>query len=422
MDRAFLFEEHASVLPHWVGRHVHGATLVCLDAHLDLQFIEPARIAQLRACRDAAAVAALESPHPLSPRRDACYGIEDFLYAAAQLGVVGRLVWVAPPHVLAEMGAALRALRQMEGVTPEDIASFQRMPGGWFEGRLLGVELVVGALEELVALPLPEPVLVDIDTDYFVQVPEDRLWVRPQAVLRQLRNWLGAGRELTIARSVSSGFLPLRHRFVSDLLAALWEGRAEDVAHGQGLLDMELSGLPLPALPGNDDLLRRLGEIRAHGRPVDLASVLALRREVERSEEDGERRATEWILLGQLYAAFGNAAEASECHEQAEIAFGGHPDLALQVGKLELAAGHPQEALPWLHLAAQDDETRVAAWYHLALCAAALNDPAQGWRWAHAAHEAAPAWDGCGQLERVLAGAAAQPGYDHALAARSSVG
>src|SRR5215213_1527328 len=115
MGRATLFEEHASVLPHWVANGLRDATLVCLDAHLDFHYIAPDRIARLQACSTPAEIRRLESPHPLSPCRDYCYGIEDFLYAAAQLGIVRRLVWVAPPHVLVDLGATLRALRQMEG-------------------------------------------------------------------------------------------------------------------------------------------------------------------------------------------------------------------------------------------------------------------------------------------------------------------
>src|SRR6478752_3527043 len=166
MAQATLFEEHASVLPHWAGRALRGATLVCLDAHLDLQFIDPARIARLRACRNPEEIALLEATHPLASRRDACYGIEDFLYPAAQLGLVRRLVWVAPPHVLAQMDAALQALRQMEGVTPEDLASFRRVPGGWIEGRLLGLEMAAGTLEQLAGLEIEGPISIDIDTDY----------------------------------------------------------------------------------------------------------------------------------------------------------------------------------------------------------------------------------------------------------------
>jgi arginase family enzyme len=79
MSRATIFEEHSEVLAHWFGNGVRNATLIYLDAHLDLQFVDPARIARLAACTSAAELARLESPHCLSPDRSACYGIEDFL-------------------------------------------------------------------------------------------------------------------------------------------------------------------------------------------------------------------------------------------------------------------------------------------------------------------------------------------------------
>ena len=45
MSGATIFEEHSEVLAHWFGSGVRGATLIYLDAHLDLQFVDPARIA-----------------------------------------------------------------------------------------------------------------------------------------------------------------------------------------------------------------------------------------------------------------------------------------------------------------------------------------------------------------------------------------
>jgi hypothetical protein len=192
--RAFVFEEHAGVLPHWAGRGLRDATLVCFDAHLDLQFIGAPRIARLQACGGPQELRLLASAHPLSPRRDACYGIEDFLYAAARLGLVRRLVWVAPPHVLAAAGAAWRALQQMEGVTPQELASLRRVPGGWIEGRLLGVPIAILRWEQLRAFPLEGPLALDIDADYFVQVPGDRPRARAAHDRRPAE---GAGRRNT---------------------------------------------------------------------------------------------------------------------------------------------------------------------------------------------------------------------------------
>jgi hypothetical protein len=461
MPHATVFEEHASVLPHWVSRGVHGATVVCLDAHLDLQFIAPERIARLRACRTAAEVARLESSHPLSPSRDSCYGIEDFHYAAAQLCVLRRLVWVAPPHVLASMDGAFAALQQMEGVTPEQLASFRRHPGGWIEGELLGVPIAAMEWQQLAGYRCEEPVLLDIDADYFVQVPQDRIWARPRVIATALRDAFPAVEELTIARSVGTGFLPLRHRFLADHLAAFWEGRQEEERHWQHLLEVEASTAPddekaaqlralLAVRPGcaatchalasttsdgaeravllaraaaldshyGGDLLRHLGVLRARQEGLDLATVLRLHGQLARWDDGTARAGPAWVALGLLYAAFGRLAEAAACDMRSRDYGAGHPELALQIGRLHMAARDDAGAQPWLERAAVDDETRVAAWLHLSVCASRRGELEEAWSWAHAAHEAAPAWP---ETSRWLESLGSTPGTI-GRSARSSVG
>lgn len=462
MPHAVLFEEHASVLPHWIEQGVRGATLVCLDAHLDLQFIAPEKIARLRTCRSAAEVAQLESAHPLSPRRDSCYGIEDFLYAAAQLGVVRRLVWVAPPHVLGSLDDALAALRQMEGVTPAQIASFRRQPGVWIEGELLGVPVVAMEWQQLAAFHCDGPVVLDIDADYFTRLPQERVWARPRVIATALRDCFPGVEELTIARSVGTGFLPLRHRFLADHLAAWWEGRMEQERHWQHLLEIETSHAPdaekamalralLAVRPGcaatchalalvlpdaaeravllaraaaldahyGGDVLRHLGALRARQGGLDLATVLRVHAQVARWDDGTERAGPAWVALGLLYALFGRLPDAIACDLHSLRHGPGHPDLALQIGRLHMAAGAHEAAEPWLERAAADDETRAAAWLHLSVCASRRGALEQAWTWAHAAHEAAPAWPETGQWLESLA---AKPGYDWAPAARSSTG
>jgi len=438
MRLATIFEEHSSVLAHWFEAGVSNATLVCLDAHLDLQFIEPSRIERLRRCTSTEELRRLESRHPLSPDRSSCYGIEDFLFPAARLGLIARLIWVAPAHVAqGGLRAALSALQQMEGVALADLESFRRTPGGWIEGRLLGLDLAICNLAQLPQLTLKGPLLADIDTDYFVRVPEDLVWTEPSAVVAALQALPAIPAELTISRSVGSGFLPLQHRFLADHLAALWEHRPVDVDHWQQLLDQEhhqrtgrreeaIAGLNLnlarrpdcaatcyalglasadnqarkrhfaqaaalaPAYA--DDLLRRLGEFRARWKGLDLATVLALQREVATLVDSPERQATAWVALGGLYSAFGRLEEALDCDAKSLRSGAGHPELALEIAKLHMARGEVDPAISLLERAADDDETRVAAWVDLAECAFAKGDYADAIRLGQLAHRAAPAW------------------------------
>jgi Flp pilus assembly protein TadD len=432
MSGALVFEEHSSVLAHWFSGPARGATLVYLDAHLDLQFIDPQRIARLAACADGAALAQLESPHCFAPVRTACYGIEDFLYPAGQLGLIRRVVWVAPPHVIkGGMAVALRGLLQMEGVTIDDLATFRIAAGGVIEGRLLGLDLAICTLTQLAHVTLAPPLLFDIDADYFVAVPQDAIWCEPQAVVAQLRAVAGPHAGLTIARSVGSGFMPLQYRFVADYLAALWDGRAGEAAYWQRLLELMRSGagqgayaamqaeapecaaaahaLAL-AMPGGaaraarlaqaarldpgyaDDIVRRLGQVRARRQRFDLAMLMALRRELHESPPDPARAAIAWVLLGQLYTASGRPDDAADCDRAARAGGAGHPELALELAKLYCARGDHAAARPLLEQAAADDETRVGAWMQLSLSAQAADDLDSARAWAMQAARAAPAW------------------------------
>lgn len=422
---AHIVEEHSSVLAHWMAGGVRGATLVYLDAHLDLQFIDPARIARLAACPDADALARLESRHCFAPERDACYGIEDFLYPAGQLGIVRRVVWVAPPHVIkGGMAHALRGLLQMEGVTIDDLETFRVLPGGVIEGRLLGVDLAVCTLAQLPQVALETPLLFDVDADYFVAVPEDLLWCEAGEVVTRLRAVAGPDAALTIARSVSSGFMPLQYRFVADHVAALWEARNADAANWQRLraalgdedalaaLHSATPGcaatafaLALATSPGDereallahagradpayaDDIVRRLGEVGARRKRCDVGTLLRLRAELAGTDLAPARAATAWVLLGRLFAAAGRLADALDCHDRSRADGAGHPQLALDLARLYCGAGNVRAALPLLAHAAGDDETRVGAWLTLAECSA----PAAARGWATLAAQAAPAW------------------------------
>ena len=61
-DRIHLFEEHSSTLPIWWAQRGAAATVVYLDAHLDLQRVGEEEIAALGRCKSIEEVKALEAP------------------------------------------------------------------------------------------------------------------------------------------------------------------------------------------------------------------------------------------------------------------------------------------------------------------------------------------------------------------------
>jgi hypothetical protein len=201
--KVLVSEEHSSSLAHWWHERKYPRTVVYLDAHLDLQFINADRLRRLEDCSTAEEIEALGKPHHLYPDRGYSYGLENFLFAAARLGLIDRLVWVAPPHV--RTGYSRETFDQwcqMDGVQLAELGSFKRAAGGWIEGRLLGLDVTICDYRHLAGIPLPSESLIDIDIDYFVALPADEAWVNPRAVFEVLRQLQLSPPLVTISRSV----------------------------------------------------------------------------------------------------------------------------------------------------------------------------------------------------------------------------
>lgn len=433
--RALLFEEHSSVLAHWWLERVRGRTLVYLDAHLDLQYVNPHRMRRLEQCSSAEQVAALEKPHDLWPDGRFSYSLEDFLYPAARLGLIGRLVWVAPPHVRAGYSEkAIEQLRQMDGVRPEDLRSFRRVDGR-VEGRLFGLEITVCELGQLDAVALPSDSLIDIDVDYFVAVPGDRTWIDPAEVCARLRRLPQEGEYVTLSRSVGSGFTPLRHRFLGDYLAALFEERASDAAHYAALFELErrlASGERASAAPAlaaeaarwpqcpatwhllalshadraeaarcaaraaelsaayAPSVLRSACEVRHRRLPTDRAAVMRLERQLAGTPPAEQGLA--FAAVGLLWCLFGELERAAHCYERAAASLGSQSELAMQIARLLLRAGKWDDAARFLGAALEDDKARSAAHGYLAQAFGQGGRLAEARRHLEQAHAAAPCW------------------------------
>ncbi|HEX5094240.1 MAG TPA: hypothetical protein VFV84_16270 [Burkholderiales bacterium] len=443
--KALIFEEHSSVLPHWWAQRARARTLVYFDAHLDLQYVGPGRIGRLEQCASVAQVAALEKPHDLHPDAGYSYSLENFLYPAARLGLIGRLVWVAPPHVRAGHAAlAIRELQKMDGVAMEDLLSFRRVDGR-IEGRLMGLEVVMCGLEQLRELALPADSLLDLDADYFVEVPGDRPWTDPREVIDVLHALPARTDCLTISRSVSSGFMPLRLRFYADYLAALWERRQDEADHYARLyaLDLRLGAgereavaralqaeaarwpscaatwhLLALAQAGAAEaadsharavaispayapsVLRAACEIRNRRLAADLAQVMQLGRQLR--DLAGTERALASAAVGLLCCRFGDVSSARACYRQAASALATQGELALEIAELLLRAERPDEAGEFLAAALESDKSRSAALSFLGhLCARGGRLP-EARRHLEEAHRSAPCWrEPLALLERV---------------------
>jgi tetratricopeptide (TPR) repeat protein len=231
-ENVYLFEEHSSTLPVWWSRKIESRTVVYLDAHLDLQRTSSESLAALKACDDIESVRRLEAPHHLNPSSRYAYGIENFLYAAHELGLIGRLVWVSPPHIPRRYSPGLLGyMQQMDGLEFSELTGFRELGGNALRGSLLGLDITICDFDELDSVGIGDDYCLDIDIDYFVEVPSDQLWIDPLEVLEAITARLGAPRLATISRAVGSGFTPTAFRFVGDYIHSYLLGRDRQIEY-----------------------------------------------------------------------------------------------------------------------------------------------------------------------------------------------
>ncbi len=238
--KPLIFEEHSAVLVEWWQRGLRAQTLVYLDAHLDLQYIGNDRLKKLLDADSVAAIKSLEKPSQLLPDGDFVHSLENFLYPASRLGIVNHLIWIPPPHI--DVGltpSVIEHVQQMDGITLEELTNFRQSAGGWLEGTLAGLKITICRLEHLVDIEVPNELLLDIDTDFFVALPQDCAWIDPAQAYHILNKWLPKPNLITISRSVSSGFMPLCYRYFADYLAALFEHNQAIASHFKILFQLQ---------------------------------------------------------------------------------------------------------------------------------------------------------------------------------------
>jgi tetratricopeptide (TPR) repeat protein len=421
--KTLIFPEHASVLPDWKRRGVTGTTLIYLDAHIDLQFVSQERIEALKNCNTADELAKFEKPHHMMPDVGYSYSIEDFLYPAYCLGMISHLVWVCPPmHDNSQHEQKIqdifKRLQVMEGVSLENLASFQQV-GNIITGKLLGLEVTICGYGDLAGMSLPADSLIDIDIDYFIALPVDEPWIDPQLVFARLKELPLTSDLVTLTRSVSSGYTPLRYSFIADYLAALWQEDRRAAEHYSRLFDLDrqlrqgdreavTAGcleeirqfsdcgatyylLSLTAsdpelarqyarkaadLDPNyrDDILRSINELASRNLEFDSAKLAALEQQLATSEVDRSELALSHFVLGLLHSKLGNLRNVFKHHQIYKKLLDRHPKLNLTLGNLLLQAGQPQRAIGFLRAALQDEVSVCGAHTSLGMIYAKQGD------------------------------------------------
>jgi tetratricopeptide (TPR) repeat protein len=296
-------ENHSDSLVAWRRAGVHDRIVVHVDGHSDVDWLPDATIARLAAA-DPDELPGLElHPYTLDGSTHKKFAIWNWIYPATRLGIVREFVWVVPDGTLsgpAAAGALVRdlILDRMQSISLDE-AHTLRLENGTVRGTVLGIPWTVCELKSL--RDPGEPVLLDIDLDYFTtrsattQEVTAHPWIKPLEVIASLRD-AGVRTDLaTVSLSTMGGHLPPAARWLEPaVVSALsrkpdaddprWADRAAaDVAVDEGRVD---------------------------------AAIAIERGIVAKHPGDGAT----WYALSRAYDRAGRAAEAAEALRSAVLA------------------------------------------------------------------------------------------------------
>ena len=298
VPRVHLFENNSSALIAWRRAGVRERILVHLDGHGDLDWLPEETIVRLAA----ATPEELEDLelHPYSVEGDTLdrFGIWNFIYPASRMGIVREMIWVVPDGTLGSLAAAQSLVRELlvrklQMIQFEELRAMRFHPG-MVRGEVLGLPITICELDNLP--PIDEPVLLDIDLDYFTtrsaltQYVTDRPWTSPERVVRALWEKRIHTDLVTICFSTIGGYMPSSGRWMGHALVEQLRFPGADRARGDPTAATEnRQGLDLTA------------EVRRYRELVD------------RHPED----ASMWYGLAEALRATGQAEAASDAAARA---------------------------------------------------------------------------------------------------------
>lgn len=407
--KTIITEEHSSQLHVWHKLGLNHATLIYFDAHLDLQHISEQRIVKLKQCQTTEEIACLEKPNHMDPDKGYSYGIEDFLYAAHHLGIIDHVIWVHPLPKEEKNNPmdSIRMLQNLQGFSFNDLTSFE-IVDNYVEANLLGLKVTICGYQDLSRLTLPENTFIDIDIDYFIALPQDRPWIAPKIVFNALKSLPLSYDTVTFTRSVTSGYMPLRYRFIADYMSALWQENKLEADHfsriyqldkmaQEGQLQQAKEGclqelINFPQCPvtyyllslceENSELaneyrqkageilpqyqfsvLRSTNAIMSRELKFGLQTLVSLEKRLEIEPLNVGERQLSHFCLGLLYSSLDNLEGVLKHYQACQtIKTGVYPQLSLSIGALFLQQGKEAEAIPYLQNALKDESTEPEAY------------------------------------------------------------
>ena len=324
-----LLEEHCEAWPAWKEAGLRQCTCVHLDAHLDLSDADiPLPVLERM-------VRATTPDEVRSFRSDSRvpwggFHAGNFLLPALLDGTVGHLVWVIPPWMPQSRSLVewtRRELTHWYQVTLADHASLHEAGPCRVEGTLLGRPFTLCTWEGLPRLR--EPVLLDIDVDYFL-ARDDTLFTAPDILVEETLARLPQPACITVALSIRGGYTPLEQRHVGDLVARVARG---ETAHAQRQAAM---------------LLRQGDTLRA----TDPSQALQT---YQRGLDTGSYAASTHLKIALALQGLGRESEAARHAQEAAAQDPEYAPRALDRGLLHFRRKEPAPCIEWLRRAATED-------------------------------------------------------------------
>lgn len=256
-----ILEDHADALPHWVERGLAGAILLHIDAGHGMNSVAPETLA------------ALKAPGTGGGGRRRLLDEGNFVRAAAALGIVREVVWIAPfPLAMGEDAEKqLKDYLEKTGFSAHDRDTFR--PGdGCYRGRVGELPVSVCGEERLPAIH--EPVLVSIDARYITHAAIYRqasFIGEIRALFAALREARYAVLDTVMAYSVQRGDVPPDLRWVGDAVVQVLQDPAVILA---------------PRAPERWGVLQGFANLRASGQPGEMKMLGPVLTLLERQPHD----------------------------------------------------------------------------------------------------------------------------------------
>lgn len=220
---ASFMEDHSEMLAFWAKNGFKDMIAIHIDARDDLGFVPDDKIDALKDLIAKKDWEGLEAKRDIGDK--SLYRLDNYLYAAAKTGIIKKIYWVIPygffgkPDSETRIKEFLKSTGSVFDPTEVDALKFNR---ACVEGRLKAVDISICSAAGLPVIK--EPVLIDIDLDYFPVAAFERRLSRVSIVkeffdIMAQKGYRVAGAGM--AYSLRGGSTRAIHRYIGDEITAI---------------------------------------------------------------------------------------------------------------------------------------------------------------------------------------------------------